>query len=71
MAWLLSVLGILRVLTRRLLVFLCQVVSDHAAADGAEDGMMMRVMPGDTADNGALDAAFGISGNPARRNRQR
>jgi hypothetical protein len=44
------------------------VVSDGAAGRGAQEGVMMGEMARDSADHGALDAAFG--GRLAPRERQ-
>ncbi len=38
-------------------VLVGEVAGDEAAADRAEDGVMMRVMPDDGADHGTLEAA--------------
>jgi len=65
-----GLLSVLIVLARRLLVFLCQVVTDNAAADGTEYCVMVGIVPGDTADNGALDAALSVGRNCGCRYRQ-
>jgi hypothetical protein len=46
-------------------LFYSHVMSNRAACDGAEHGMMMHIMSGDTADHCALDATGRMGGGDA------
>jgi hypothetical protein len=57
------VLLMLLLFTQLLLVLFRHVAANEATGGRANQTMMMRVMSGDAANNGALDAALGVCRN--------
>jgi hypothetical protein len=49
---------------------ICLVMTDRAAGDGPKRAMMPSEMAGDTTDNGAFDAAFGMADTGQRQQRR-
>ena len=59
---------VVRIMIVIMIMLVCEMMTDNAAGDRTEHGVMMRKMAGDRADRSALEAAFGLglSGEQSR-----